>query len=448
VICYKDQPAECWAQREADFLRFAEEIYSQNQRSETVIHNVADYLAQGLQNCDRAIEILWAAHRDKLLGESGQYKLVGYLHARNRYGESIGLLQGLVEAGPHNLEYRRLLMYAYFRTNRKDELMGFFKQTDDFFHQKNRWGEGPMAVLAGACLQSELFEAAVEYYKELIPLHERTARNRGIGDGTLSAYYGGQARAFAGLKKTPEAVEAACGAIVSWGSNSENRAHALEALRKVLQDCEKLDAYTADLDAQVAKDGRDNPLVRKALGQVYSERGQFDKAIVQLRAALELQPNDAEIHQALVACYDKQNDKQGAIRQLLSSVQLSRRDINLFKELGWRLADLHEDRESERAYTSIVEVLASESESHAMLAEIRESQNRWGDAIDEWRQVARLRSLEPTGLLRLAAAQVHEKQWDVAAETVRQLRAKSWPQRFDKTESQIQELEQQLRKGS
>jgi hypothetical protein len=128
-------------------------------------------------------------------------------------------------------------------------------------------------------------------------------------------------------------------------------------------------------------------------------------------------------------------------------VQLSRRDINLYKELGRRLAELHEDREAERAYTSIVEVLASESESHALLAEIRESQNRWSDAIEQWRAVARIRALEPTGLLRLAAAQVHENKWAAAAETVRQLRAKTWPPRFGNTENQIQELERQIQQS-
>ena len=87
---------------------------------------------------------------------------------------------------------------------------------------------------------------------------------------------------------------------------------------------------------------------------------------------------------------------------------------------GSRLTKLHEDRESERAYTSIVEVLASEAESHTMLAEVRESQNRWAEAIDQWRDVVRLRALEPAGLFRLAAAQIHEKQWDAAAEDVKQ----------------------------
>ena len=51
-------------------------------------------------------------------------------------------------------------------------------------------------------------------------------------------------------------------------------------------------------------------------------------------------------------------------------------------------------------------------------------------AIAQWEQVARIRSLEPTGLLKLAAAQIHELQWDQAAETLRKLDTRTWPARF------------------
>jgi Mg-chelatase subunit ChlD len=447
TIISKGYPGEFWAEREDDFYRFTEKIYAQNKQNAAVVCNVADYLAEGLHRYDRAIEVLQAAQRENLLDEGGQSKLVGYLHSFNRFGESIGMLQALVEAHPDNLEYRRLLIYSYFRTNRKDEMLGLLQQTDDYFHEKDRWGEGPMAMLAGSCLQTEQYERSVQYYKELIPLHERTAANRGIGDGTLSGYYGGEAQAFAGLKRMPEAVDAACGAIISWGANVGSRAAALEALRNILRGCDSLNAYVATLDAQVAKTGSDNAFVRKALGQVYIERGQLAFAIVQLHLARELQPNDVEIYNALITCFDRQNDQRGAIHELLAKAQFARRDIGIYKDLGERLAKLHEGRESERAYTSIIEVLASEADSHAMLAEVRESQNRWADAIDQWRYVIKLRALEPTGLLRLAAAQIHEKQWDAAAETVRQLGAKSWPPRFNNTGFQIQQLEQQIRTG-
>ncbi|HYW80344.1 MAG TPA: hypothetical protein VE890_12240, partial [Thermoguttaceae bacterium] len=169
--------------------------------------------------------------------------------------------------------------------------------------------------------------------------------------------------------------------------------------------------------------------------------------IEQLKLACELQPGDTETHKALVQCFDQRQDKQGAIDQLLASLQLSRRDIQLYKGLGRRYEELQQTDQAERANTSIVEMLPSESESHTLLAEIRQGQNRWDDAIVHWQQVARIRALEPTGLIKLAEAQIHQKQWDAAAETVKRLDAKGWPSRFGDVHSTVRNLEQQIDKG-
>ena len=60
-------------------------------------------------------------------------------------------------------------------------------------------------------------------------------------------------------------------------------------------------------------------------------------------------------------------------------------------------------------------MLPNESEGHAALAEVREKQARWADAIAHWERVAEIRALEPTGLLKLAGAQIENKSWDNAA---------------------------------
>jgi tetratricopeptide (TPR) repeat protein len=333
-------------------------------------------------------------------------------------------------------------MHAYFRTSAKMELLALLKQTDAFFHEKDRWGEHALGRLAHCTLQNELFEQSVAYFKELIPLHERTQPNRGIGNGTLATHYVGLAKAYAGLKKTPEAVEAAGAAIVAWGARREQRASALETLKEVLLKSPDLDAFVARFDDQK----QDSAIVRKALGQAYYEKEEYAKAIKQLEHAALLQPNDAEIYQLLVASYDEMGDTAGALRQLLHAAQLARRDINLYEDLGKRYAAAGQPIEAERAYTSIVEVLPAESESHALLAEVREKQNRWSDAIFHWEQVARLRALEPTGLLKLAAAQIHEKQWDQASQTLKKLEGRSWPPRFGDVRSQVRSLQEQLAK--
>src|SRR5262249_46059655 len=140
--------------------------------------------------------------------------------------------------------------------------------TDAFFHEKDRWQEPVLATLAASCLDNKLYSQSVAYYNEAIPFHQRTHARRGVGDGTLSTYYTQLARAFSGLGKTAEAVDAAAGAIVSWGMTNQNRTQAIEALKQVLREAPDLDGYVAARDAQAAQNGLDSAVIRKALGQV------------------------------------------------------------------------------------------------------------------------------------------------------------------------------------
>ena len=166
------------------------------------------------------------------------------------FAESIAILLPLVELRPNNLAYRTKLMHAYFRTGKQAELLAMLKQTDAFFHEKDRWNEGPLAGLAASCLENNLYTQSVGYYQELIPLHQRTHPRRGVGNGTLSGYYAGAAQAYSGLGKTKEAVDMASGAVVSWAPGQQQRHDALESLVKVLAAAPDLAAYVADLGKQ------------------------------------------------------------------------------------------------------------------------------------------------------------------------------------------------------
>jgi tetratricopeptide (TPR) repeat protein len=436
-----------WQEKEAEFVKVAEAVLVTRGKSAAAIQYLADYLSRGVNRHDRAIDILLAAHKRLLLEEPGQEMLVQYLHEARRFADSIPILLPLVQARPENLGYRVLIMRAYFHAGKKAELLAQLQATDAFFHDKGRWNEGAMASLGNITLETALYEQATAYFKEAIGLHERTAPRRGVGDGVLSSYYGGLARAYSGLHRTLEAVEAAGGAIVSWGPDQQNRTQALAALLQVVREADDLDAFVAQLDRQEATTGLVNPIVHKAAGQVYAERGKHREAVTQLKLAAELRPDDAETRKHLVAQFDALHDADGAFRALLDAAELSRRDIKLYQEMGRRLEALGRPREVERAYTSIVEMLPNESEGHALLAEIRQSQNRWADAILHWEQVARIRALEPTGLLKLAAAQVHERQWEQAAQTVKRLRSRGWPARFNNLEPQVHELELQIEVG-
>ena len=181
-----------------------------------------------------------------------------------------------------------------------------------------------------------------------------------------------------------------------------------------------------------------------ATGQVYQSRKEYAKAIVQLQLAIQLQPNDRETHQALIACYDASQNAVAATQQLLKLIELNQHDLALYQQLFERMKN--DEAEAERAATSIIESAPNEAESHAALAEIRQTQNRWSEAIPHWQQVAQLRRLEPTGLLKLAAAQIHEKQWGNAKQSLEKLQRTAWPSRFNTVEQETRQLSDQIPK--
>jgi len=429
-----------WHEKEDAFAAVAEEVYAERKQSGAAVRHIAEYLFDGLDHYDRAIEMLAAAHEEKLLDEGGQATLVNFLQKRERHAEAAPILRPLVEWRPDTIDYRVRLMRACFGIGHKEELAAVRLRADEHFHQGDRWNEGVLAEMAKACLDTELFQLSVDYYRELIALHESTQPNRGIGNGTLSEYYTFKARAHAGLNDTPGAVAAASGAVISWGPEHEKRREALNALKQVLLDAPDLDAYVAEVDLQAEKDKQQNAILRKALGKVYFENQRYDDAVRQFEIAREVQPNDAETHKKLVECYDRREDKEGAVRQVLASIELSRRDIEQYKDLARRLTDLGRGQEAERANTSIVEMLPSESESHTALAVIRQDQDRYDEAIAHWQRVAEIRALEPTGLLGLAAAQIHQKHWDQAEDSLRKLDTRNWPARFNTVDEEKKEI--------
>jgi tetratricopeptide (TPR) repeat protein len=271
-------------------------------------------------------------------------------------------------------------------------------------------------------------------------MHQRAHAGRGVGNGVLSNYYSQASQAYAGLGNTKKAVDMASGAVVSWGPTHGQRASALESLVNVLVAAPDLAAFAADLD----KEKLQSTVVRKSVGKAFIKKNDHARAALHLLLAAELQPDDAETQQLLLSCFDALGDGEKAIGQLLSAVETSRRDVKLFADLGSRYTKLNRPGEAERAFTSIVEMLPNETESHTMLAEVREKQARWREAIAHWERVASLRSLEPTGLVKLAGAQIQANDWDAATATVNKLRAQSWPPRFNEVQQQTRDLEKKL----
>ncbi|HZZ27728.1 MAG TPA: VIT domain-containing protein [Pirellulales bacterium] len=433
-----------WAGKTDDFAQAAEEVYSASKNSGRSVQYIANYLWDGLRRFSRAIEMLLIAQHQGLLDEGMQEQLVDYLQQQNRHAESIAILEPLIEQHPDNMHYRCQLMAAYFHTQQPHQLAELVKQIDEHFHQGGRWQEGSIAELGRTCKDCQLYDQAVGYLNEAISLHQRANGGVTLNDQWLSDQYEALASAQAALGHTKEAVDAASGAIVCWGNRQDMRQNVLNTLHSVLSQSKDLPAYLKQLDEESAKSGQDSPILRKAIGQVFKDRKEYEPAIKQLQLAAQLQPNDREIDQALLECYDQLGKRAEATRQLLQLIANDQHHIDLYEKLADRLKD--QPAEAERAVTSIVEVGSQEAENHTALATIREHQNRWDEAIAQWADVAKLRSLEPTGLVKLATAQIHQHEWAAAQQTIEKLQHTDWPQRFNDVGNQIRTLQEQLPK--
>ncbi len=428
---YHNDYSRFWKEKRDEFARVAEEVLAEKRDDANTIEYIAQYLNNGLDLPDRAIEILLDAGRRKVLSSSGKQFLVAILFQQNRYGEAIAVLEPLVNTQPEVLDWRISLMSAYFHTKQPQALRRLLEETHKLFHEKNQANDEVLATLAESCLENELFEQSAHYFEEAVKVRTDAQGGRTMGDSTLADYFQKQAAAYAGLKNTAAAVDKAAAAIVIWPAGNDQRRDALESLLNVLRQSPDLDAYVVELDKETAELGQDKPILRKSLGLVYQEREMFAQAVVQYRLAVELAPDDAEIHEKLIASLDAVGDRAGALAQTIASLELSRRNLDLWEKLADRFTAMKEPVEAERANTSLVEIAPQETEGHARLAEIRQRQDRWDEAINHWQQVARLRKLEPTGLLKLAPALLHQKRLQEFDDTLHKLEATPWPDRFN-----------------
>ncbi len=433
-----------WKKQRPAFVRTAVEILGEEDTSPRGLVHGAEYLFRGLGANDEAIDLLYGCYRRGLLHLEGRDDLATYLQLDQRWSESIPLVVELVGERPAEARYRGMLMRGHYHAGDPEACARALHQAEAWLREEGHWREEAIAILADACLDTALLEDCVRLYDEAIALHVRTAPRRGVGDGVLCAYYRQQSQAYAGLDRTRETVDAAAGAVVSWGHHIDQRRAELQNLRGVLERSRDLAAFVAGLDAETEATGLENPILRKALGHVFLEREQHAAAVAQLRLALQARPNDLETHELLMRAYDAWKRPDLAVEALLERSHVAGHELELYVELGRRLTDLEQWERAERAHTTLVELSPNESEGHRMLAQIRQGQDRWQDAVGHWRHVVRVRSEEPDGHLGLAKVLIQAKQADEARAVLEGVLSASWPARYPGTRDQARRLLEEL----
>jgi predicted Zn-dependent protease len=443
-IIYHGPHNHYWDAKEPDFAMAAEEVLVEMKDSVPHVMYIAEYLFRGCRRPGRAVDVLWEYERAKKLKFQDRFTLTQYLHEMSRYAESIPVLVSIMNEGPdYYADVRFRLMRAYFQTQQAAKGKELFTTSLARWKEKKLWDFGTMFQFAIHAQEFGLHTEAVAIYDELIPGYQREV---GTANGQLADYYRRKADSLSHLGRSVEAVDAAAGAIVAWGRDLGQRQDAIAMLDSVIEKATNLEEVVKHADEETAKTGLINPILRKSFGKAYVTRKNFGPAVVQLELALEGQPNDTETFGLIISAYDALNKKPEAIERILKAIDLNRRDIAKFQNLAERYAALEDTVNAERANTSIVEATPNEAEGHKLLAEIRQKQNRWAEAIPHWEQVNAIRSLEPEGLIGLAGAQLHLKQYEAATATLQKLRAKTWPAHITDVPGRIKALEDQLPK--
>ncbi|MHC4974482.1 MAG: VIT domain-containing protein [Planctomycetota bacterium] len=427
-----------WPEKKEAFLAVALRVIETHPDSPARLKYAAEFIWGGLKLRDRAIEVLLEADRRGRLRHDGRFTLVWWLHKKSRYEESLPHLEKLLAAEPDDISHHRLKVVALHFCERDADARRALDVADKRFDKKD---EEVLSELAEACMQCAFDDRAAPYLEAVIPLHQRTQPNRGVGRGQLSHYYGLLAGCYAALGRYGDAVDAASAAVVSWGRAQGDRAKALEALNDVVAEIPDLAEYVAGYEIQVRKTGLDAPLVRKALGLAYLLREEPMNAVPHLLAARDLAPLDTGTHQALLKAYDAAGKPAEARRALLQSIAVAPLDLELYAELGRRLQAAGDAGGAERAWTSLAEAKPNEADGHRKLAQHRETQKRWGDAIVQWRQVVRVRADEPVGWLALAKAQLKAGRVKEAQATLEHVLAMEWDERFGDVHDEARDLQ-------
>ncbi len=402
--CCEKERNGFWEEKAAEFEATALAVLERQGAWELGIVRIARYLRRGLGSFDTAIGILDAAWRKGVLGREGAEFFVETLQERRKSAESLAVLEGprgCIARWPDALVFREALVDAYHGLGLKDKTAAACAELEAQLHARGDTREYVSARVAWLCVRAELFEQALAHFKDAIAMSRSAGAPGREGSSELSGYYRGQAQALAALGRTSEAIDAAAGAVVVAGSRSRERAEVLGELKKTLAGIPDLGAYAAAFEKECAASRLEKPLVRKVLGEVLLEKEDYAAAERHLEAYLACGGFDAGVLRALVRASDAQGATAKGTARLRELARLSGRDYTSYQELAERLQRQGDKEEAERALTTLAELSPNEPEGHALLAGLREKEERFAEAAAQWRCVLLLCSREPEGYLGL-----------------------------------------------
>ena len=421
-----------WKSKRAHFADIAEKVARQHLDNPEVVEAAGDFLFEYLGLDKRGLALALDAIEAGTFDDDYDTEIeLEFAEELVEFGEAsaaIALTENYLEKHTDSNRALLMLMEAKFAAGERDELPDLLARANATLGEKP--GAWEHSKIARTCLKCELYADALKGFEAALAQRHEEHGEVLLDNQKAAADYTGLAKAHAALGNTRAAVEAISGAIVS-GSHQQRLRHGyIDTLTKILADAPDLENFAAEFDQAAARSTTENPILRKAIASALMSRDKFEPAIHHLRSAIEYQPNNPTLRTELIAALDRSEHPELAAIAQLELASLDRKHPHGYRDLAKRYVLLGNPNKAERARDSIVEVNPSEAKNHRLLAEVRQEQDRWDAAIAHWQKATELHTTDPVSLLGLTRANLHERHWDAAEQSLERLKTTKWPERF------------------
>lgn len=192
-----------------------------------------------------------------------------------------------------------------------------------------------------------------------------------------------------------------------------------------------MDELVAKYERDAAESKIEKPSLRMIFGDMYSEKKNYEEALRQYVAALEVAPNRGDVRKKVIDILRRMPERSDElIEQYRDWLKYDPKNVSLYREMGDLLKRSGREADVMRAYTTMLEAMPTEAESHREMAAIYTGMNRHTDAVNMWKKVVRYRPEEPRSYYGLADSYRRGKQIALAADVYRQMIKRSWESRF------------------
>ena len=287
-------------------------------------------------------------------------------YGAGRYPQATAELKAVLKKDPGNLTANQMLAGVYLKQNMAAEAIpeleavveALPKDSKDMTWQNN---------LGVAYLQDHQYGKAATVFKGV------QARNP---KDPKTAYYLGVALAQSG--KLDEAVPALQNA-----AKLDPSAQAYSALGMALEQQEKHADAAAAFQSAADKDPKNAQAALDA-GLLFHEAGQDDKAVPDLKRALDLGTSDAlDAHEALASAYDKAGKGDDALAEYKLGSAANPSNFGAAASLGYAYERANKKPEAEAAYRAALALKGTSAEEQAQIQDALGQMLAEGDGADE-----------------------------------------------------------------